>query len=169
MEQNGPKFHLRLNLFDTLVLALAVLAAAFLLWRAVRPAAGDNTDPAASATVRYTVCFQRWAEGSEAVIQVGDSLADNIKNYEIGRVVSVQAVPARTLVADQEGRAFVRAELEGYEDVLVTVESACTVTGEAVTIGGGYEIRVGNMGYYRGEGYMGSGPVMALEIEEAAK
>ena len=39
MEQNTPKFRLRLNLFDTIVLVLALAVGAFLLWRAVKPAA----------------------------------------------------------------------------------------------------------------------------------
>lgn len=166
MEHSGPKFRLRLNLFDTLVLVLAVLAVGLLLWWAVRSPSGDGA--ASSATVRYTVCFQRWEAGSAAIIHPDDSIADNIKNYEMGHVVSVQAVPARTLTVDQEGRSFVRAELEGFEDVLVTVESDCTVSDGAVIVGGGYEVRVGSMGSYRGEGYMGSGPITAIEIEEAA-
>lgn len=167
MEQNGPKFHLRLNIFDAIVLVVAILAAFLLLWT-LKPSSGGKSDSEGAATVRYTVRFQRWEEGSETVIHPDDSIADNIKNYELGRVVSAQAVPAQTLTVDQENRTFVRAELEGFEDVLVTVESACTVSDGAVTVGGGYEVRVGAMGYYRGEGYMGTGPIVAIEIEEAA-
>ena len=33
MEQQTPKFRLRLNFFDSIVLLLALLAGAFLLWR----------------------------------------------------------------------------------------------------------------------------------------
>ena len=39
MEPNTPKFRLRLNLFDGIVLVLALAVGAFLLWRAVKPAA----------------------------------------------------------------------------------------------------------------------------------
>lgn len=167
MERNRPKFRLRLNLFDTIVLVLAVLAAIFLLWWSMRSSSAEGAGSAA-ATVRYTVRFQRWGVGDEEIIHLDDSVSDNIKNYEMGRVVSVQAVPSETLVLDREKRAFVRAELEGFEDVLVTLESACTVSDGAVIVGGDYEVRVGNMGYCRGEGYMGSGPIVAMEIKEAA-
>ena len=78
-------------------------------------------------------------------------------------MVSAQAVPALVQVADRENRRWVWAELEGFEDVLVTVEAPCTVSDSAITVGGGYEIRVGSKGFFRGEGYMGSGPIVAIE------
>ena len=49
------------------------------------------------------------------------------------------------------------------EDVLVTTEAPCSVSEESITVGGGYELRVGVMAYLRGEGYMGSGPIVAIE------
>ena len=94
MELNTPKFRLRLNLFDGIVLVLALAVGAFLLWRAVKPAAPVQADPAATSTIRYTVRFQRWIPGTSEIIQPGDRIADNIKNYEVGHVVSAQAVPA---------------------------------------------------------------------------
>ena len=163
MEQNTPKFRLKLNLFDGIVLILALGAAAFLLWRTMKPAVPTQAGPAATSTVRYTVRFQRWIPGTSGIIQPGDQIADNIKNYEIGQVVSVQAVPSTMQVADQESRRWVWAELEGFEDVLVTVESPCTVSDRGFTVGGGYEVRVGTTGFFRGEGYMGSGPIVAVE------
>lgn len=165
MEQNKPGFRLKLNLFDGIVLVLAVLAAAFLLWRAMKPAAvGVSSNPVTtSSTIRYTVRFQRWLPGTSEIIHPNDRLADNIKNYEVGRVVSAEAVPALMQVADEESRRWVWTELEGFEDVLVTVEAPCTVSERAFTVGGGYEVRVGSSCFLRGEGYMGSGPIVSLE------
>ena len=163
MEQNTPKFRLKLNLFDGIVLVLALAVGAFLLWRAVRPAAQIQSGPTASSTVRYTIRFQRWLPGTSELIQPKDRIADNIKNYEIGQVVSVQTAPALIQTPDQEGRRYVWAELEGFEDVLVTVEAPCTVSDKAITVGGGYEVRAGSIGFFRGEGYMGSGPIVAVE------
>lgn len=163
MEQNTPKFRLKLNLFDGIVLVLALAAAAFLAWRALKPAAPVPADPAVTTTVRYTVRFQRWAPGTSSLIQAEDQIADNVKNYEVGHVVSAQAVPALIQVADEENRRWVWAEVEGYEDVLVTIEAPCVVSDEAITVGGGYEVRAGTMGFFRGEGYMGSGPIVAVE------
>lgn len=163
MEQNTQKFRLKLNLFDGIVLVLAVAAAAFLLWRAMKPAVQVPMDPSVTSTVRYTVRFQRWTPGTSALIQAGDRIADNIKNYEIGQVVSAEAEPARIQVLDTQNRRYVWAEMDGFEDVLVTIEAPCTVSNAAITVGGGYELRVGSTGYFRGEGYMGSGPIVAIE------
>lgn len=163
MEQNTQKFRLKLNLFDGIVLVLAVAVAAFLLWRAMKPAVQVPMDPSVTSTVRYTVRFQRWTPGTSALIQAGDRIADNIKNYEIGQAVSAEAEPARIQVLDTQNRRYVWAEMDGFEDVLVTIEAPCTVSDAAITVGGGYELRVGSTGYFRGEGYMGSGPIVAIE------
>ena len=159
------QFRLRLNLFDGIVLVLALAAAVFLMWRFTRPAAASG-DGVSSASVQYTVRFQRW---SAQAIHQGDQLADNIKNYNVGTVVSAQAVPCQSLILDQVNGEYVLAGVDGYEDVLVTVESPCTVTDEAVTLGGGYALRVGATMYLRGEGYMASGPVIAMEREGVSK
>ena len=45
----------------------------------------------------------------------------------------------------------------------MSVESPCVISDDAITIGGGYQVRVGTVGYFRGEGYMGSGPIVAIE------
>ena len=166
MEHNTPKFRLRLNLFDGIVLVLALAVGALVLWTALRPAASAGEAASSStATVRYTVRFQKWIEGTSALIQPGDKLVDNIKNYSLGSVVSSEVVPAQTLLLNQELRQFTLAEIPGYEDILVTVESPCTITDEAITLDGGYALRVGGTTYIRSEGYMASGPVVAIERE----
>ena len=81
MEQKTPKFRLRLNLFDGIVLVLALAVGAFLLWSAMKPAAAPAEGETASAsTVRYTVRFQKWIEGTGSLVEPGDKLVDNIKN-----------------------------------------------------------------------------------------
>ena len=54
-------------------------------------------------------------------------------------------------------------EAEDFEDVLVTIEAPCVTSDESITVGGGYQVRVGAMAYLKGEGYLGSGPIVALE------
>ncbi|MGE4276518.1 MAG: DUF4330 domain-containing protein [Lawsonibacter sp.] len=165
MEQHTPKFRLRLNLFDSIVLILALAVGAFLLWTALKPAASPVGETTSTSTVRYTVRFQRWIEGTSSLIQPGDKLVDNIKNYEMGSVVSSEVVPAESLQLDNNSRQYVLAGISGYEDILVTVESPCTESSEAITLGGGYALRVGAIAYIRGEGYMASGPIISIERE----
>ena len=165
MEQNTPKFRLRLNLFDGIILILALGAGAFLMWRTLKPEPVDPGQIPAESMVRYTVRFLKWPEGSSTLIEQGDHLVDNIKKYEMGKVVSVQAEPAVTQVLDQENHRYVKAEIAGYEDILVTVEAPCTEDDENITVGGGYEVRAGQTAYIKGEGYMASGPIVAIDRE----
>lgn len=162
MEQK--KFRLRLNLFDGLVIIAALAVGALLLWTRLKPAApAAQPGAAAQDTVRYTVRLQRWAPGTSALVSKGDQIADNIKNFEIGNVVDVEAAPCLEQVLDQGNRRWVWAEVEGLEDVLITIEAPCTVSDEAIVVGGGYELRVGVMAYLKGEGYLGSGPIVSME------
>ena len=162
MEHNTPKFRLRLNLFDGIVLVLALAVAALLVWTALKPDVPVQVNPTAGDTVQYTVRFRRWAPGTSSLIQPGDQIADNIKNFEIGEVVSAQAVPAMVQVLDHDSRRIVWAELEGFEDVLVTIQAPCAVSDENTTVGGGYNLRVGALAFLKGEGYMGSGPIISV-------
>lgn len=170
MEQNNGKFRLKLNLFDTIVLVAALAVGAFLLWNAFKPAASAPSGESAStsATVRYTIRFQRLMEGTGSLIQPGDALVDTIKNYKLGNVVAVEIVPAEYQILDQESREYVLTTISGYEDALVTVESACTASSDTLLLDGGYTLRVGATTYIRGEGYMGSGPIISIEREEQA-
>lgn len=165
MEQNTPKFRLRLNLFDSIVLILALAVGAFLLWNALKPDPAAKGPSSETSTVRYTVRFQKWKPGDSALIQLGDKLTDNIKNLELGKVVAVQAVPSQTVLLDEDSRAFVLATIQGYEDVLVTVESPAAMAKDAVVLGDGYRLWVGATAYIRGSGYMATSSVISIERE----
>lgn len=170
MEQkDNAKFRLKLNLFDGIVLVLALLVGGLLVWNRLKPAAAPGSDvPSASSTVRYTLRFQRWQEGTSSLVQPGDKLVDNVKNFEMGTVVSAEAVPAEVQVLDHQNGRYVNAVVDGFEDVLITVETSGKEGEMFVELDSGYGLRVGNMAYVRGEGYMGSGPVVAIEREEQA-
>ena len=162
MEQNKPKFRLRLNLFDTIVLVIALIAAGFMAWMALNPppASGDDAD---DCIVRYTIRLQRWVEGNSKLIQLGDKRLDNGQNADLGQIVDIQVVPAEMTALNEAARRYVQAELEGYEDILVTLEVPAKVGKSNIMANGKYVLRVGAMVYLRGEGYMGSGPIVALE------
>ena len=156
MEQK--KFRLRLNLFDGIVLALALAVGAFLLWTAMKPQIPDEAVPASTSSVRYTVRLQRCIPGTSELVRTEDV---------VGEVTAVEAVPCRRRVLDRENLRKVWAETDAFEDILLTLESPCQITDRAIILDGGYELRVGSTAYLRGIGYMGAGPVVS--IEEVAK
>ena len=165
MEQNNHKFRLRLNLFDAIVLVVVLLAAAAFGYLTLKDKGTDASAPT-TQTVQYTVLFQKMNESGSQMVKAGDQLEDTVKNYRMGTVVSVERKTAMVQVLDQETKTYVMAELDGYEDVYVTVESTCTSTDEALLLDSGYDIRVGQTAYVRGPGYMGSGPVTTIERGE---
>lgn len=165
MESKDNKFRLRLNLFDGIVLLLALAVGAFLLWSALKPAATKETSSTAS-TIRYTIRFQRCLEDTVNVIHPGDRLTDSIRNYEIGRVVSTEVGPARALRLDTGSRSYVMTTMEGYNDIDVLVEAPCVIADDVITIGGGYAVRTGAVAYVQGDGYMATGYIAAIERED---
>lgn len=164
------KFRFRLNLFDGIVLVAALAVAAFLAFNALKPAAPveENAAPAPSSVV-YTIRFQKMIEGTETLVEPGDKLTDNIKNYALGTVIATEAQPARTRVVDEFGKQVVMAEIPGHVDLYVTVRSDSATLGDnAVVLDGGYNLRVNSTAYIKGEGYMASGPVISIEREGQA-
>ena len=162
MEQNKGRFRLKLNLFDMIVILLAVAVGAVLLWSRLKPAASGATGPSASA-MEYTIRLQKVREGTGALIHQGDALEDVVKNYALGQVVSVTVMPATSSIVNEETETYVTAQIPGYEDVELVVSSTAVYGEEKITLGSGYELRVGQKIYVRGPGYLGSGEVWAIE------
>jgi len=162
MEQNKPKAGLRPNLFDGIILLLALIAAAALIWVAARPATEVYTTEMDSL-LRYTIRLQRWQEGNSQLVHVGDVITDNSRGLPMGKIVDVQVVPAEMLTIDMENHRYVQAQVDGFEDVLITVEGYGTVEENTIRAYGRLVLKVGSTGYIWGPGYMGSGPIVALE------
>ena len=165
MEEKKSGSRLRLNLFDALVLIAALAVGGFLAWKALKPAPQEVETPTASM-VRYTVRFQKMLQGTGERVQAGDELTDTIKNYALGKVVDAQVVPNETLSLNREEGRYIITAIEGYEDVLVTIEAAATENDSALVLDGGYELRAGTTVYLRGPGYMASGPVLTIHREK---
>ncbi len=164
MEQKNHKFHLHLNLFDCIVILIALAAGGFLLWNRLKPTAAAAV-PAAEK-IQYTICLKKVMAGTQALVEPGDALVDAVKNYDLGHVVSSESVPATKSIVDENAKAYVTAEIPGYEDIYVVVESTASIGEEKILVGSGYELRVGEQIYVRGPGYMGSGEVYAIERGE---
>ena len=168
MENKNENFRLRLSLFDGIVLVLAVVVAGLLVWNHMKPE--TPAEETQSTTLEYVVRFQRWPEGNSELIQVGDELMDNVKNFSLGKIKSFEVVPALGEVFNEAGKCFEQAQVPGSEDILVTVESdSVTLTDGKLMVDGGVQLRVGMPLYIRGRGYMASGPVLSIQrIEEVA-
>ena len=166
----NQKFRFKLNLFDGIVLVAALAVAAFMAYTALKPAAPvEDAGTPAPSSVTYTVRFQKRIEGTETLVEPGDKLTDNIKNYAMGTVISTEVQPAKTRVVDEFGKQVCMAEIPGHVDLYVTVRSDSAALGDnAVVLDGGYSLRVNTTAYIKGEGYMASGPIISIEREGKA-
>lgn len=164
MEQNKKAFRLHLNLFDAVVILAALAVGAFLLWTQLKPA--DAASVPESEKIQYTIVLRKAVPGTGGQVEAGDAVVDAVKNFDLGVVVASETVPAQDFAVDTEGEAYVLADVPNKEDIYITVESSAVISEEAVTLGSGYTVRVGEDIYVRGPGYLGSGKVYAIERGE---
>ena len=162
--EGNKRFRLKLNLFDGIVILIALAVAAVMFYTQLKPAAtrGDAATIVASTT-QYTIRLQKTLPGTADLIKQGDALVDVVKNYDLGTVVSATAMPATDIIINEDAKAYVTAEIPGYEDIEVVIESSVTYGEEDTLVGSGYKLRVGEKIYVRGPGYLGSGEVWAME------
>ena len=163
MEQQTPKFRLRLNFFDSIVLLLALLAGAFLLWRAVAPHQAENVAIPQTQQVRYTIRLTRALPILEELVQPGQSITDSARNNALGTVVEVQCEPGTYFTLSEREHAWINAPVPDRINVNMTVEASATGDDSQLLINGSYALRVGDKIYVRGPGYSGSGDVIAIE------
>lgn len=79
-------------------------------------------------------------------LSVGDTLYDNSGKGEVGTIVDVQAVPARTTIAKDDG-TLVDGTIEDRYDVVLTVEAEGEKADGYYQIGT-YDIKVNNLSTY---------------------
>lgn len=163
MKQEEKKFRLRLNLFDSIVLVLALGVGAFFAWQALAPTPDGGGETSSAQTLQYTIRLKEVLAGTGPLMQPGDELVDAVKNFPLGQIVSATTLPATRPVLEEATATVRDALVPGKEDVDVVVTAPATATDAQLLVGGGYEVRVGTQIFVKGPGYMGSGYVIAIE------
>lgn len=144
------------NLFDIVVLLVAVLLAAILILFS-RGAGKEQT------TVRYTVEFINMQNGSEALIEVGDTLVDRVKKFDLGKVVSVEVGPTVRLAQDFTEGGMKEVASPMLRTATVVIEAPATETEQDILVSGGFLIKIGTTVVAKGPGYFCNGTVLAIE------
>lgn len=152
-----------LNVFDLVVIALCVvLAAVYLLGRN----GGTAAVVGSSRTVTYTIELTYLQNSSGALIQPGNKLIDNVKKYDMGEVTAVRVEPSTQQVQDFVNGGYHAVESQRLETAYLTVTAPCTETDTEILVNGEYLIRVGTSVSVKGEGYFGTGYVLAIDRED---
>ncbi len=155
------KIKIRLNLLDSIILVVVLAVGGYLAWQGLNTHETVNT--VQTQTITYTVLMNEMRAGTGALVVPGSRLVDSVKNYEMGRVVSAQVIPAEKQVLDHQGRTYRTSYLEGYEDVYAVVEVDVVDYGTYVEAGGGFRLRAGATVFLRGDGYMAAGYITQVD------
>jgi len=159
-EKKRSKIFRFLNLFDIILILLIIIGAAVLFFsRSQSPDAPTAEVNTITYTIEITGLFGDTAE----LIAPGDSLVDRVKKYDMGTVVDVEFYPTVRQSENRESGGMIDAELSTQNSALLTVSSTCTQTATAITLTGGYVIRVGTAVSVRGPGYHGTGFILSIE------
>ena len=162
--ESKKEFRLRLNLFDGIVILLALVVGGVLLWSRMQPA--EVADVPESEQIQYTICLKKITTGISELMKPGDELVDSVKNNELGKIAQVRVENATGVILDQINGVYNKQEIPGYEDIYITMESTATMSENKILVGSGYELRVGEQVYVKGPGYMAVGNVYAIERGE---
>ena len=163
MQEHTPKFRLRLNLFDTIVLLFVLGVGGFFLWSAMTPEVPDDVPAPSVSQITYTISIAETIKGTGDIMIVGDKLTDAAKNLALGTMDSITVTPSTRYVLDEDAMIMRLAEVPNREKVEIVLTSTGTITDTQITLSSGQEIRVGQLIYVRGAGYLGTGYITNIE------
>lgn len=108
------------NLFDVVVILVIIALGAVLVLFSGRGNKGD------SSTVRYTVEFTNMQNNTASLVQVGDSLVDRVKKFDLGKVVSVEVGATVRQLQDFEEGGTREAVASTLQTATVVIEASAT-------------------------------------------
>ena len=165
----NKKIRWKLNLFDLLVILLALAVAAGIVWmryqqnRAAQAAQDAGGASGGSAVVRYVVELDEMSLQAAEMVAPGDALVERTRKQAMGTVESVEVALTRTLTKDQTTGNYHFVEIpERYTATMVVTDTA-TVSDSSIVSSGGLEIRAGTSVRVFGPGYYGSGYIVSVE------
>ena len=165
MEDNKEKKKIkwRLNIFDVVIIACALVAAVMIINYAGRSGGGASIIPAGSQqSLTYIIELHGMRYGAADLIRPGDTLIDKVEKRALGTVASVQLKPAMTQSTDNTTGDRIIVEVPGKVDAFITVSAQATVTDSQVSVDG-FAIRVGTRVSVNGPVYNGSGFISFVE------
>lgn len=142
-------------LLVVIIIAFVFLAINFSAPQSVSAKTGDTQ-------VKYTVELFKLEPTYLDKIQVGDTLYDNLKNTEIGKITKIYSEPYLEIVPDKGNSIYRKSTVEGYIYVYLEVEASAKLT-DYQTLIGQYEIQVGKDVYVRTKNIARAGYVVKIE------
>ncbi len=152
MSDTKKKF--KVNFFDVVIILIVVVIGAGLYIYTHRDTTVDTKK------LTYVIEINKATPGMEDYIRIGDSLTENTKNYNMGKVVDFEVKPYSTLTPDYVNNVFRDSVDPTQNTVLITVEANVTETNNAFAVDGQFIVRAGTEIFVKGEGYAGEGYIV---------
>ncbi len=163
MKKENKRGRSIINVFDIVLIALAVvLAAVYLISRGSAPASSPTQPAAGTVSVSYTVEITELDELYAGDVKAGEPIVDRIKKYNIGTVESVETEPAMRNVDNRAEGTVERAPVPGCVTLYVNVTAQGVVSGSSIVIDGGYELKVGLPCSFKTPGFSGAGAIVRV-------
>ena len=146
----------KFNVFDIIIILiiLAIAAGAYTFTH--------RTKAKETQLLRYSLELNECPEGFSQNIKIGDSLTDNVKNYHMGTITSVEARPCIRLGEDKVNGNMIESTIDGKETVILVVEANVIEDGPDFKVDGGYVIKAGKDISVKGNGYAGKGFILTI-------
>ena len=146
----------RVNVFDMIIIVVVIAVV-------IGTYAFTHREKALETKIlRYSLELVECPEGFSQKIQVGDRLTDNVKNYHMGTVTSVEARPSVRLGEDKINGNVIESVIEGKETVILVVEANVVETASDFKVDGNYVVKAGKDIAVKGNGYAGKGYILTI-------
>lgn len=145
------------NFFD-IIIVVVVIALAGGVYLFTRKETAVETK-----TLVYRLELMECPAGLSEKIAIGTELTDNVKNYPMGKVTAVESKDSVRLGEDRQNARLVESTIEGYEDIILTVEAQVTESASEFRIPSGYVVRAGKEVALKGKGFAGKGYILTIE------
>ena len=150
----------KLNFFDIVIVLVVVLVAAGAY------VFTHKDEVVETKKLVYTFELTDVQEGFSELVEIGDSITDNVKNYHMGTVIAVEAQPYKIITEDVVNGKLREVEVPGRETCVITVEANVTEVGADYKVDGNYTVKAGLEVAAKGPGYAGVGYILTIDRGE---
>lgn len=158
---NKGKLFGKVNIIDLSIILVVVLVAAAVYGVYFRK---TESAEATADRIEYDVELTVKPEEFVDAIKIGDEIRDSVRGHYLGKVIDKKKLPATKVIENIDKGEFVKAEIPGMYDVIVTIEANGMVTPRSI-LAEGVEVKVGQRMYIKGKGYASPGYIVRLVHE----
>ena len=146
------------NFFDIIIIVLIIVLALGAYWISHREGAGGSV-----RSRTYVIELRGLDETMAQYVSVGDTVTDNIKNYEIGTVEAITTTEDFMQVTDQEAAVVRQVPQEGYITLLLTVRVETEEDEKEIRTLSGYLLKTGTSVSVSAGSLTSSGYILEVE------